>query len=364
MTKTSSRQVLKKNQDSAATAVQSQGELLGVSLNKRVSITDVAKIAGVGTMTVSRAINRPEMVSDALRKRILAVVDELGYIPNRVAGGLASGTSRAVPVILPTLNHSVYVAFLEGLCSLLPDQGYQILLATSEYKPEVEEKLIATLLGWRPDGIVLSGVNHSKRAKSMLKQAHIPVIEIMDLTDHPIDMNVGFSHRAIGCAVGEYLIAKGYKQIAHAGSFAQHDVRAAHRVEGLQETLKKAGLPFGYVQNSNQPSSIGLGRELLSALLQRHPEVQAVFFANDDLAAGALFEAVLRGIRVPQELAIIGFNDQEIASQVSPALTSVVTPRFEMGRLAADMLLRRMRGERVDVKKMDLGFQIIERASS
>ncbi len=332
--------------------------------SRRVTITDVAQRAGVGTMTVSRALNRPEMVSDALRKRILRAVEELGYIPNRVAGGLASGTARSVPVILPTLNHSVYVAFLEGLYSLLPDQGYQILLATSEYRLEVEEDLISTLLGWQPDGIVISGVDHTKRAMAMLKQARVPVVEIMDLSDDPIDMNVGFSHHAVGCAVAEYLIRKGYKHIAHAGSFAQHDLRAARRVEGFQQTLRAAGRSTDYIQNSNQPSSIGLGRELLSNLLERAPEVDAVFFANDDLAAGALFECVKRGIRVPEQLAIVGFNDQEIASQVSPALTSVVTPRFEMGRLAADMLLRSLRGERVDLKKMDIGFQIVERQSS
>ena len=340
------------------------GASAALDVSRRATITDVAQRAGVGTMTVSRALNRPEMVSEPLRKRILSAVEELGYIPNRVAGGLASGTARSVPVILPTLNHSVYVAFLEGLYSLLPDQGYQILLATSEYRLEVEEELIATLLGWQPDGIVISGADHTKRARAMLKQARVPVIEIMDLSDDPIDMNVGFSHHAVGCAVAEYLIGKGYTRIAHAGSYAKYDLRAARRLKGFQQTLRLAGLPSDLVQNSDKPSSIGLGRELISGLLGRAPDVDAVFFANDDLAAGALFECVQCGIRVPEDLAIVGFNDQEIASQVSPALTSVLTPRFEMGRLAADMLLRSLRGERLDLKKMDIGFQIIERSST
>ncbi len=334
------------------------------SANGRATINDVAKQAGVGAMTVSRVLNRPEMVSPELRKNILRVIEQLGYIPNRVAGGLASGTAYVVPVILPTLKHSVYVPFLEGLYSLLPEQGYQILLAASEYKPEAEEKLIETLLGWRPDGIVVSGVDHTPRSRSMLQRAGIPVVEIMDLTEKPIDMNVGFSHREVGCGVANFLIAKGYKRMAHVGSFAQHDVRAARRIEGFRETLKKAKLPAHIVESSDKATSIDLGRELIASLLKREPKVDAVFFANDDLAAGALFECARRGIRVPEQLAIVGFNDQEIAGQVSPAITSVVTPRFEMGRHAAEMLLKRMRGQVVKPKKLDLGFGIVERAST
>jgi LacI family transcriptional regulator, gluconate utilization system Gnt-I transcriptional repressor len=332
--------------------------------SKRITIVDVAQKAGVGTMTVSRALNHPEMVSVDLRKRILKAVESLGYIPNRVAGGLASGTAKAIPVIVPTLNHPVYVPFLEGLYSLLPQEGYQILLGTNEYQLEAEEKLIATLLGWQPDAIVIAGVDHSLRTRNMLIQARVPVVEIMDLTDQPIDMNIGFSHEQVGVSTANYLADKGYKRIAYAGMLTQFDLRGARRMKSFLATLKRRKLPHNHVIASNKPSSIGVGQALMIELLEKHPEVDAVFFANDDLAAGALFECQRRKIRVPKDIAIIGFNDSEIASQINPALTTVATPRFEMGRLAADMLLRRLRGTRVDSPRIDIGFRIVEREST
>ena len=331
--------------------------------SKRMTIVDVAQKAGVGTMTVSRALNRPEMVSTDLRKRILKAVEELGYIPNRVAGGLASGTAKAISVIVPTLNHPVYVPFLEGLYSLLPQEGYQILLGTNEYQLEAEENLIATLLGWQPDAIVIAGVDHSLRTRNMLAQARVPVVEIMDLTEHPIDMNIGFSHEHVGVATANFLADKGYKHIAYAGMLSQLDLRGAKRMKSFVATLKRRKLPH-YIVSNDKPSSIGVGKALMVDLLEKHPEVDAVFFANDDLAAGALFECQRRKIKVPKDIAIIGFNDSDIASQVNPALTTVSTPRFEMGRLAADMLLRRLRGTRVDSTRIDIGFRIVEREST
>ena len=330
---------------------------------KRITIVDVAIKAGVGTMTVSRALNKPEMVSADLRERILKAVEDLGYIPNRVAGGLASGTAKAISVIVPTLNHPVYVPFLEGLYSLLPQAGYQILLGTSEYQLEAEEQLIATLLGWQPDAIVIAGVDHSLRTRNMLTNARVPVVEIMDLTDQPIDLNIGFSHEQVGVATAEFLADKGYKHIAYGGMLTQFDLRGSRRMKSFLATLKRRKVQ-PYVITSNKPSSIRVGRELMIDLLEKHPQVDAVFFANDDLAAGALFECQRRKIKVPKDIAIIGFNDSEIASQVNPGLTTVATPRFEMGRLAADMLLRRLRGTRVDSTRIDIGFQIVEREST
>ncbi len=344
----------------------SSRKLKSSSLNteKRSTIVDVAKHAGVGTMTVSRALNRPEMVSADLRERVLKAVEDLGYIPNRVAGGLASGTAKAVSVIVPTLNHPVYVPFLEGLYSLLPQEGYQILLGTSEYQLEAEEQLIATLLGWQPDAIVIAGVDHSLRTRNMLTNARVPVVEIMDLTEKPIDLNIGFSHEQVGVAAAEFLVKKGYKNIAYAGMLTQFDLRGSRRMKSFLATLKKLKLPNNYIITNDKASSISVGRELMIDLLEKYPNVDAVFFANDDLAAGALFECQRRKIKVPKDIAIIGFNDSEIASQVNPGLTTVATPRFEMGRLAADMLLRRLRGTRVDSARIDIGFRIVEREST
>jgi LacI family transcriptional regulator, gluconate utilization system Gnt-I transcriptional repressor len=331
---------------------------------QRVTLSDVAKELGVGPMTVSRAINKPELVSAEMRSRVMAEVEKLGYIPNRVAGGLASGKALTIPVLVPTLYHSVYVPFLEGLYSVLPKEGYQILLGTTEYRLETEEELVSTFLGWWPDGIIISGVDHSERTRTMLRQAGIPVVEIMDVSDKPLDMNVGFSHYEVGAAVARYLAKRGYKHCAYAGMLSDIDFRTVRRIAGFQDTLKRLGLPHHYIERSAKRSSIELGKELLLAVLEHHPKVEAIFFANDDLAAGALFECQRRNLKVPKKLALVGFNDQEIASQVNPALTSVWTPRYDIGRMAAEMLLKRLRGEKLTAKRVDTGFKIVERAST
>lgn len=331
---------------------------------KAVTLGDVARHVGVGLMTVSRALRKPEMVSEPLRAKILKAVDELGYVRNRVASGLASGTARLVPVVIPTLLHPVYIPFLEGVYSVLSQHGYQILLATTEYQVSAEDQLVEALLGWVPDGLFLSGVDHSARTMNVLKRTQIPVVEVMDLSDSPIGINVGFSHYKVGVAVAEYFYRKGYRQIAYAGTQTEIDLRSVKRIAGFQQTLKDYGLPYHFIQRSNEPFSIALGGKLLGELLQQHPNIQAIFFANDDLAAGALLECQRRAIPVPDQLAIMGFNDQEIATSMIPTITSISTPRREIGQVGAQMLVDRLKGRPATQPQVDLGFRIIEREST
>jgi LacI family gluconate utilization system Gnt-I transcriptional repressor len=331
---------------------------------QRVRLADIASQVGVGTMTVSRALNKPEMVSDGLRERILKAANQLGYVHNRVASGLASGGAPLIPVVIPTLHHSVYVPFLDGLCSVLPDAGYEILLSTTEYLIHREEELVTALLGWNPKGLVLSGVDHSRNTRKLLEKSRVPVVEVMDLTTDPMDMNVGFSHYEVGRAVAGFLAHMGRKRIAYAGMLTEIDFKSVRRIAGFQEVLKDHALPHHLIQRTNEPSSIALGRKLLQDLLASHPDVDAIFFGNDDLAAGAVFECRKRGIRVPDDIAITGFNDQEIAAEMDPPLTSVATPRFEIGRVTGEKLLRRFAGERNLTKSDDLGFELVARAST
>ncbi|WP_169389557.1 LacI family DNA-binding transcriptional regulator [Deinococcus aquatilis] len=336
---------------------------------QRITIADVALRARVATMTASRALNRPEMVSDELRARVLQAAEDLNYIPDRAAGGLASGAGLALPVLVPTLHHSVYVQLLEGLEETLPEAGYQLLLGSTEYSREKEEKLVEVFLGWRPSGIILSGIDHSERTARLLRASGVPVVETMDLAEPeqaglPLDLNIGFSHYRVGEAVVEYLAACGYRQIAYAGTLTELDPRSVRRIRGFQNALKRLGLPHHQIGRSDQPSSLAVGRDLLSGLLAEHPTLDAVFFANDELAAGALFECQRRGIKVPEDLAIMGFADEEIASHLNPALTTVRIPRREMGRLAADLLLARLGGQLGPQPPVDVGFDIVQRATT
>ncbi|WP_420597447.1 LacI family DNA-binding transcriptional regulator [Deinococcus sp.] len=327
-----------------------------------VTISDVASAAGVAVMTASRALNKPEMVSELLRRRVQDAVEQLGYIPDQVAGNLASGSSRVIPIVIPTLSHPVYLPTLNALQDTLAAE-YQILLATSEYSPEHEEKLIQVLLGWRPSGLVLSGIDHTERATRMLRGAGLPIVELMDFSPTPLDLNVGFDHAAVGRAVAEMFLTRGRVRPVYAGSVLPGDSRSTRRRQAFEAVLSAASLPAGRVTALSEPSSIPAGGRLLEAVLSQYPDTDAVFVTNDDLAVGAVAAALRRGLRVPQDIAILGFNDQEIAAHVTPPVSSVRTPRFEIGQIAARMLLSRLAGE-PQQQAVDVGFEIIHRATT
>lgn len=333
---------------------------------RRVTLADVARESGVTTITVSRVLHQPELVSEDTQKRVRRAVAKLGYIENQIASGLASGRSHVVPVLIPTLAHSVYVPLLRGVHAELDERGYQVLLATTEYQTKTEAALIETLLGWFPAGLLIAGVDHTRETRKRLTQAveqGLCVVELMDLAKKPIDLNVGLSHRDVGAAVARHLFAQGYRHIAYAGTLAASDRRSARRAEGFREEVLAQGMPH-YELRLEEPFSIGLGGQLTRELLARHPKLEAIFFANDDLAAGALFEAQRRGLRVPQDLALVGFNDLELASSVHPTLTSVKVDQEKIGRTAANLLLARLAGDTAPRRPIDVGFTLIQREST
>lgn len=336
-------------------------------MGKRATLQDVAARAGVSAITASRALRQPQKVSAEVRERILQAMDDLGYVANQVASGLASGASRVVPVLIPTLAHTVYVPFLRGVHDALDDRGYEVLLGTTEYMADVESRLVSTFLGWFPAGFLVAGVDHLPATRLRLQQAvaaGMPVVEFMDLTDNPLDMNIGFSHAAVGTAVARYFIDQGRRHVAYAGGFVHHDLRGRRRLDAFSAELARSGLPSHYRAQADEPTSMALGSRMLGELIDRHPEVDAVFFANDDMAAGGLFEARRRGIDVPGTLAIMGFNDLDIAAAMQPTISSVAVDQYGMGRGAAGLFLARVAREALPNARIDSGFRIIERESS
>ncbi len=214
----------------------------------------------MGTMTVSRALNKPHMVSEAFRQRILKAVAKTGYVPNRAASGLASGGVALIPVVLPTLHHAVYVPLLDGLHSVLPRAGFEILVSCTEYMIDNEETLVADLLGWNPRGIVLSGIDHSAATRTRLKKARIPVIEVMDTDGAPVDRSVGFSHEAVGLTAANYLADLGRRNIVYAGTQVEIDGRSIRRIRGFQNALVARRLPrrARYRVSMNPPRSVSV----------------------------------------------------------------------------------------------------------
>lgn len=333
----------------------------------RTTLADVAERVGTSAITVSRALRRPEMVSEALRARIGEAVRELGYVPDPAAQALASQRSNVIGVLIPSVTNSVFSDVLSGLYDALGNAPYNVQLGNTRYSPETEEALIRVFLSQRPAGLIVAGIDQSPASRIMLETAQCPVVQIMELSEDPVDMLVGFSHRNAAQAATEHLFAQGYRAPAFIG--ARMDPRSKRRLAGFQAALAAAGQSFeGREVTTTSPSSFRLGGEMLDRLLAQAPGTDAVFCNNDDLALGVQFAALRRGLRIGADLGICGFNDLEIMSAAHPTLTSVLTFRREMGRIALEKLLTHLAGAgagaRTGPRIVDLGYRLVPRAST
>jgi len=331
----------------------------------RATLSDVARRAGVSPVTVSRAIRHPEMVSEALRKRIDDAVLKLNYIPNHLASALASTRTHIVGVIVPSLTNGVFDDYLGAIQDVLNPAGIQVLVLNVRYSELEEERAIETLMGYHPEAMILAGVDQTERSRQLLRNSGVPVVQTMDVSGKPIDLNIGLDHGEAGAAAVRFLYEQGHRKIAHLT--ARADPRARRRHAGYQRQMEAYGLPTGgLIGASPRPSDIAMGGELFAEIIAQTPDVSAVFTCNDDLALGTLFECQRRGIRVPEDVAIIGFNDLDFCVAAVPTLTSVSTERQKMGTWAAETILEIIRGsgKRPRRAKVDVGFSIQARGST
>jgi LacI family gluconate utilization system Gnt-I transcriptional repressor len=325
-----------------------------------VTIRDVAKVAGVSAITVSRALSRPGLVTPKTLERIRAVVARTGYVPNVLAGSLRSRRSRVVAAVFPQITNTLFVDTIQALADRLREDGYQLLLGLSSYG-EREDELIAGILGQQPDGIFLTGISHSPETRRRLMASHIPVVEAWDLTPTPIDMLVGFSHAKVGEAMARHLLANGHRDV---GLVWSTDRRAEVRRQGLLDTLAANAIRSLPASLGPAPATFQRGREGLAELLSTGKRVRAVACSSDTLAQGVIAEARDRGMRIPRDLAVIGFGDLDFAAHTTPALTTIGIDKASIGRLSAERLLARIRGEEVPEKIVDVGFTVIGRGTT
>jgi LacI family gluconate utilization system Gnt-I transcriptional repressor len=317
-------------------------------------------MAGVSPITVSRVFNRPEMVASGTLEHVRRVIERTGYVPNMLAGGLASRRTRFVAAIVPAISSQIFSESIQSLTDRLWESGYQVLLGTSGYPTSREENLLAAILSRRPDGIFLTGISHSSGSRRRLVAANVPIVEVWDLTPTPVDMLVGFSHEKVGQAVAEYLVGKGHRRF---GVISADDARAEVRRMGFLSVLEKNRIDDVQTVHVPAPSNFRLGREGLARLLDRGSLPRAVFCSSDTLAHGVLIEAQARGLSVPGDLAIVGFADLDFAAHTFPPLSTVRIDRPAIGRRAAEALLGRIEGRPVE-RIVDIGFHVMERGTS
>ncbi|QRM53211.1 LacI family DNA-binding transcriptional regulator [Sinorhizobium sp. BG8] len=323
------------------------------------TLADVAELAGVSEITVSRVVRNKGPISEATRTRVLAAVESLGYVPNRAAGSLAMSGSLLLGVLLPSLSNIVFPEVLRGIHAGLASTGYQPIIGVTDYDPVTEQALVASLLAWKPAAIITTGFDHTDATRRMLSKAGVRVAELMEIDAEPIDIAVGLSHRRAGLDTARHLFARGYRRFGYVGHDWTADRRAKLRFDGLRDGLRENGLDLEGHELSGSPSSTMAGRQTLAALLASKPDLDVVVFSNDDMAIGGYFHCLAAGIAVPQSLGIFGFNGLEIGEALPARLSTIRSNRFLIGKTAVERVLEQKdaSGERVVV---DTGYEIVE----
>lgn len=324
------------------------------------TLLDVARVAGVSPITVSRAMNQPKLVRPGTLARVQAAVRATGYARNTAA----PDGSKLVALILPTVANPIFADMVQAASDKLTEGGYQLLLGLAGYELWREEILVETVLSRRPDGIILTGTLHSDNTRKRLAAANIPVVETWDMTASPIDMLVGFSHEEVGNTVASAMLEKGYRRFA---LLTADDPRAGRRNQGLQAALARQAVSIVASDVVQTPASLQLGRDGCARLLAAHPDIELIVCSSDTLAHGALTEAASRGLRVPGDLAIMGFGDLNFAAHTFPPLSSVRVDGNAIGALAAQAILDRLAqapGAPRMPTMIDTGFQLVERGST
>lgn len=311
---------------------------------KKPTLKDVAELSGVSVISASRVMSGGPNISDKLRSKVEAAAKTLGYQRNRFAGSLRGRTSDLVAVIVPSMSNNVFPNFIDGLSETLHETPLRLVLGMTQYVGSKEEEILSDMLSWNPAAVVLAGLEHSAKTRELLASYDGPIVEVMDTDGDATDVAVGVSQEAAGKLIAQHFTTRGYRNVAYIGAWGERPARSLKRRLAFEKELEALGNPIKVVQICEEASSIKIGTREMEKLLIQNKKIDAVFFANDDLALGALFYCQKHSIAVPQDVAIAGFNGMDMTQMISPAITTLLTPRFEMGRIAGDVLCGRIDG--------------------
>jgi len=306
-----------------------------------LTLRDVSEASGVSEMTVSRVLRNRGDVSDSTREKVLGAAKALGYVPNKIAGALASQRVNLVGVIIPSLSNLVFPEVLSGISAELEDTGLQPVVGVTNYSPQKEEAVLYEMLSWRPSGVIIAGLEHTDSARAMLENAGIPIVEIMDVDGSGVDSVVGISHRRAGLHMAEAIVAAGYRHIGFLGTKMPEDHRARKRLEGFKEGLAAAGLQLEDEEFYSGGSALLKGREMTEAILKRSPNLDFLYYSNDMIGAGGLLWCLDNGIDVPGRVGLAGFNGVDLLDGLPRRLATMDACRREIGRKAAEIIAGR-----------------------
>ncbi|RWR47222.1 LacI family DNA-binding transcriptional regulator [Sinirhodobacter ferrireducens] len=319
-----------------------------------LTLRDVSEASGVSEMTVSRVLRNRGDVSEATRVKVLEAARTLGYVPNKIAGALASQRVNLVGVIIPSLSNLVFPEVLSGISAELEDTGLQPVVGVTNYRPDKEEAVLYEMLSWRPSGVIIAGLEHTEAARAMLENAGVPVVEIMDVDGEGVDSVVGISHRRAGRHMAEAIVAAGYRKIGFLGTKMPEDHRARKRFEGFSEGLAEAGLAVSDTEFYSGGSALLKGREMTQAILARNPDLDFLYYSNDMIGAGGLLWCLENGYDVPERLGLAGFNGVDLLEGLPRRLATMDACRREIGRKAAEIIAGRPHGGMIGGEVIEL----------
>jgi len=327
--------------------------------NSKVSLAEVAQAAGVSKMTASRVLRGEGGYSKMTHARVMAKIEQLGYLPNRLATVFAGDQSSTfVGVSIPELGNEVFAQVLEGIDRKLGSFGYQTVLGLTQHTHQEEENWIRTVLSWQPAGLILTGRSHSSRALDLLGNAGIPIVEIWDLNSSPLDMSVGINHFDCGFDMGRYLIKCGYRSLGYVGTSHDTANAATARLEGFTKAVEDGGGKVRRQLCLHDTASFYPGYYGTEQLLASGSGAECIFYQNDSMAFGGFQYCSQRGLGVPTDIGIAGWGDLPIASVLNKRLTSVHVSHLKLGQKAAEMMIGRLSGEPVQTIH-DIGFHLI-----
>ncbi len=329
----------------------------------KVTVSDVARLAQVSDSTVSRIMRNHGLIADATRVRVMEAVRALGYVPNRIAGSLASLDSQLVGVVIPSLSNIVFPEVLQGINAGLAGTNRQSVISVTDYDLDKEEVVVRNLLAWQPAAVLIAGSTHTDATRRMLDQSGIRIVEFMETDYPPVDVAVGLSHVAAGMVTARHLLARGYRRFGYVGYGGTIDVRARMRYDGFCTVLSEAGVTLEGEAMSDGQTSVGKGRAQTADLRARAPGVEVIVYSNDDMAVGGLFHCLSAGIRVPEDLALFGFNGLDIGRELPQPLSTIRSNRFNIGKRAVEVFLQDpIRPDRPSI--IDTGFEVFEGATA
>lgn len=304
----------------------------------QLTLRDVSEASGVSEMTVSRVLRNRGDVSAKTREKVQEAARALGYVPNKIAGALASNRVNLVGVIIPSLSNMVFPEMLSGVGAELEGTPLQPVVGATYYDPAKEEQVLYEMLSWRPSGVIIAGLEHTEATRAMMASAGVPVVEVMDVDGDPVDAAVGISHWRAGYEMGREILSRGYRRVGFMTTTTEGDHRARKRLEGVERAFSEAGSPLADQMFYSGSSGFAKGREMTQEMLRRTPDIDFLYYSNDLTAAGGLLYCLEIGKDVGGDLGLAGFNGFTMVQGLPRVLATTDSCRNETGKIAARII--------------------------